>query len=470
MNAPAVHRVRRLSWQARAPAPGQAFALRTLLQEQGDAVQALLDRVLDGVVPPGTVLRLPRLDLAVRAGSVDELERELLPQLEAALRRALADVRVDAAVDAPSARVQHVSAATAARDALRRYLAQGDLPWPQQSLPPEVQRAELAQAAERALEEVLAAAARVTALLPAEAARWPGALARWLALLAAARRVAWIEAVAAALPSTRRAIALASAAVLVQAQAGDIETPALWLALAVAAASEPSQPPPAMWRLPAGAPAGARAALGPLLPAAPPVIPEPVPAPALRARAQALPPVAAAPLPAPDTAATTLVPLAGLVLLHPYLPRLLRGCGLVVDDHIPDEHRPRACTLLHALATGEPEAPEYALPFVKLLLGQAPDEPLPAPPPALMDDDRGEIDALLAAVREHWPALRGTAAQGLRVSFLQRRGLLERRDGAWQLRLQREPFDLLLGLLPWGIAFVKLPWMRQPLVVEWPAS
>jgi hypothetical protein len=34
----------------------------------------------------------------------------------------------------------------------------------------------------------------------------------------------------------------------------------------------------------------------------------------------------------------------------------------------------------------------------------------------------------------------------------------------------REPFDLLLGLLPWGIGLVRTPWMRAPLTVEWPAA
>ncbi|OYU84394.1 MAG: hypothetical protein CFE45_25930, partial [Burkholderiales bacterium PBB5] len=79
-----------------------------------------------------------------------------------------------------------------------------------------------------------------------------------------------------------------------------------------------------------------------------------------------------------------------------------------------------------------------------------------------------EVAALLAAVRQHWAALSGTGIDGLRLSFLQRRGLLRRTDGAWQLHVQAEPFDVLLELLPWGISLVKLPWMPQPLMVAWP--
>jgi hypothetical protein len=219
------------------------------------------------------------------------------------------------------------------------------------------------------------------------------------------------------------------------------------------------------------------------------------------------------PAQAPDAQADAglLVPLAGLVLLHPYLPRLLAACGLYTAGQrmLAPEHLPRACAVLRALADARAQVLEHELPFVKLLLGAAPDEPLPnalpaSPPasmqvpallpsarpepstptpaltpalnpalypaliPALAAAEREEVAAVLEAARSHWSALRGTSVEGLRSSFLQRRGLLERADGAWRLRLQTEPWDMLVALLPWSIGFVKLPWMAQPLVVEWP--
>ena len=75
--------------------------------------------------------------------------------------------------------------------------------------------------------------------------------------------------------------------------------------------------------------------------------------------------------------------------------------------------------------------------------------------------------ALLAAVPP-LGRLRGTGVDGLRLSFLQRRGLLARGEGAWQLRMEIRAFDLLLGTLPWRIGQVRLPWMPKLLVVEWP--
>ena len=165
-----------------------------------------------------------------------------------------------------------------------------------------------------------------------------------------------------------------------------------------------------------------------------------------------------------------LVPLAGLVLLHPYLPRLFTACGLWShgERSIALQALPRACTLLHGLACGGSEAPEFDLPLVKLLLGLPPEAPLRHAPAAMSDADRTEATALLEAVCAHWTALRGTGIDGLRMSFLQRRGLLDRREGAWHLRLQTEPFDMLLGLLPWSISPIRLPWMTEPLTTDWP--
>jgi hypothetical protein len=170
------------------------------------------------------------------------------------------------------------------------------------------------------------------------------------------------------------------------------------------------------------------------------------------------------------TELSLLVPLAGLVLLHPWLTRLLAACGVLNEagKQIAPASLPRACALLHAMACGDEDVVEHQLPLIKLLLGHPPDEPLDTALPTLTPADHEEIAALLGAVRDHWTALRGTGIDGLRQSFLQRRGLLTREDRVWKLRMQSESFDMLLGLLPWSIAVVRLPWMNEPLMVEWP--
>ena len=52
-------------------------------------------------------------------------------------------------------------------------------------------------------------------------------------------------------------------------------------------------------------------------------------------------------------------------------------------------------------------------------------------------------------------------------SFLQRPGWLGRSERGWLLRVEPASFDLLLTSLPWTLSLVKLPWMPQPLHVEW---
>jgi hypothetical protein len=165
-----------------------------------------------------------------------------------------------------------------------------------------------------------------------------------------------------------------------------------------------------------------------------------------------------------------VVPAAGLVLLHPYLPRLLDATGLYPKGSkgpIPNPLLPRATALLHWLASGRNRPHEFELPFIKLILGHAPDAPLSHAPPALNANERAEAGALLDAVLAHWQALRGTSADGLRTSFLQRRGTIERRDATWRLRVESESFDMLIGLLPWGLGLVRLPWMTHALFSEW---
>ncbi len=347
--------------------------------------------------------------------------------------------------------------------------------------------------------------------LPATAR--PGALVRWLALLPPASRSAVASALTPAGAAACAPLAAALRALLAAAgtEHQQLHAQALWLAWTMESGHDSGGH--AAWCRAMLAWLGALPGLGAASPAwqavvaqlqasgpaaAPPhadaTPPSSLPAPGRRAGiSTAAPPPAArnpppaaepaaAPWPAFDarqpaaTPAGCVVPAAGLVLLHPYLPRLLDATGLhpaVRRGPIAEPQLPAAAGLLHWLASGSDTAAahefahEFELPFIKLLLGRDPDTPLPhAPPPpdgALRDEGAALLDAVLA----HWQALRGTSVAGLRTSFLQRRGHLERRDDAWRLRVEAESFDILLGLLPWGLGLVRLPWMAQPLLTEW---
>lgn len=156
---------------------------------------------------------------------------------------------------------------------------------------------------------------------------------------------------------------------------------------------------------------------------------------------------------------------AGLVLLHPFLPRFFEGLGIAREREIL--HPERALALLHFLAAGQTVTPEYELMLPKLLCGI----PFGTPVPFDVDlskEETEEAAALLKAVIQHWEALRNTTPDGLRGNFLLRPGKLSRRkDGDWSLQVETKTHDVLLNHLPWGIGMVQLPWMNRMLWVEW---
>ena len=477
------HRIRRLRWQARATTPADAFALRTLLRVRGDEVHAAFDRALEGMTVGDEVLQLGRLELRLDAGSLAALADSFEEQVEAAahesVRAAVLQARAAMGRTAPGVKgdVTQRSASSARRDSLRHYLRTGSFDWTLAGLAPDVAAAALQRAASDAATAGDAAEFESMLGTAGPAAQRIGALLRWLRLLSPAQRSAWVARVTPQGDSPRVTDALTALRASLDADAADLdEHQAIWLAWPRSAAAAQR----AHWYRGvvewsgASKPRAAKAtqalvdALNAELGATPatrvsitPTGPEPARN-DLRAEIDATDTDT-------DTDSAMLVPMAGLVLVHPYLPRLLEACGL----HTPGERSLRAdalapaCSLLHWLGCGRDETPEFDLPLIKLLLGTAPDAPLTVAPVAPRDADRVEAIALLDSVRMHWSALRGTGNDGLRMSFLQRRGLLGRRDGAWHLRMQGEAFDMLLAMLPWSIGLIRLPWVPLPLVVEW---
>jgi hypothetical protein len=163
---------------------------------------------------------------------------------------------------------------------------------------------------------------------------------------------------------------------------------------------------------------------------------------------------------------------AGLVLLHPFLPALFTRLRLALPlpGPLDPSARAPAAALLHFLATGEDEPLELELGLIKLLLGLRPDTPLPVGGGLVGQTERDEALALLAAVIQHWSALRSTSIDGLRTTFLRRFGLVREVEGGDRLQVEPSPFDVLLDRLPWGLGVVKLPWMASPLFTEWASA
>jgi hypothetical protein len=159
---------------------------------------------------------------------------------------------------------------------------------------------------------------------------------------------------------------------------------------------------------------------------------------------------------------------AGLVLLWPFLASFFGHLGLIGADKafLGEAARHRAAGLLHHAATGEAAAPEYWLALNKALCGIALDAVHDFGEPLTLAE-AAETGRLLEAVLAHAPALGNLTIDGLRGSFLLRKGALTTRDGAWLLRVVRQSYDIVLDRLPWTMEWVRLPWMQAPLKIEW---
>ena len=158
---------------------------------------------------------------------------------------------------------------------------------------------------------------------------------------------------------------------------------------------------------------------------------------------------------------------SGLVLLWPYLPRYLQTLNYVQNNQfMSSNHQLQAVHSLEHLVRGEEDYREYDLVLNKVLLGL----PLPTP----VDPELGkislqlqEVSQLLKSVIRHWTILGKTSVDGFRQSFLKREGKLIEAENHWKLMVDRKGYDVLLEKLPYPLSYVKLPWMNQPLYVEW---
>ena len=156
---------------------------------------------------------------------------------------------------------------------------------------------------------------------------------------------------------------------------------------------------------------------------------------------------------------------AGLVLLHPFLPRMFQQRRLLSDDAngkpriAGTDDASRAVHLLQWLVDARCDTPEPSLALNKLLCGLELDTPVAA---AIVpdDDDLALCQQLLTAVTGNWSSIRNTSADGLRETFL-------RRDGKWTLTVSRKTVDVLVDQIPWGFAVILHPWMSKELAVIW---
>lgn len=164
----------------------------------------------------------------------------------------------------------------------------------------------------------------------------------------------------------------------------------------------------------------------------------------------------------------THVELAGLVLLHPFLPAMFGQLGyLAGKEWLNQVQQERAMHLLVYLATGTEQLHEHHFQLAKVLVGWPINLPVNRQL-VLSTAEQEEADRLLTAVLQHWKALKSSSLTGLREAFLKREGLIDQRTkDQIHVQVERKGQDILLDKLPWGFGFFKLPWLEAQVTVEW---
>lgn len=158
---------------------------------------------------------------------------------------------------------------------------------------------------------------------------------------------------------------------------------------------------------------------------------------------------------------------AGLVILHPFLQYFFLELGLLEGTAFKNKQaRSKAVHLMHYLATGREQSPDFELVGEKYLCGMPPEQTTYRFT-RLSTTMKQEADGLLSSVIRHWEALKNTSVAGLREGFLQRKGKLLIKDSQHKLLVERQAPDILLERLPWSLSLIKLPWLQQIIHVEW---
>lgn len=157
---------------------------------------------------------------------------------------------------------------------------------------------------------------------------------------------------------------------------------------------------------------------------------------------------------------------AGLILIHPFIRTFFEHCGLL-DPETQKLTDPERCAhLLHYIATGRTNAPEYDMIFEKFLcnipLHQSISRHI-----KLSRKHKTQAKIVIESVQHNWAPMKKSSSDLLQNEFFQRSGKLVVTDHDFTLTVERKTHDILLEKLAWGIGLVKLPWKEKFIFVNW---
>lgn len=157
---------------------------------------------------------------------------------------------------------------------------------------------------------------------------------------------------------------------------------------------------------------------------------------------------------------------AGLILIHPFIKTFFEHCNLL-DKETQQLTDPECCAhLLHYIATGNTNAPEYEMIFEKFLCNIPIDQSINRHI-KLSPKHKAEAKNVIESVLHNWSPMKKSSPALLQNEFFQRPGKLVVSDHDYTLTVERKTQDILLDRLSWGIGFVKLPWKENFILVNW---
>ena len=157
---------------------------------------------------------------------------------------------------------------------------------------------------------------------------------------------------------------------------------------------------------------------------------------------------------------------AGLILIHPFIKTLFEHCDLInlKTKQLID---PELCAhLLHHIATGKTNAPEYEMVFEKFLCNIPMNHTINR---HIKLSHKHKIQAknVIESVQQNWIPMKKSSVELLQNEFFQRSGKLVATDHDYTLTVEQKTQDILLEKLAWGLGLVKLPWQEKFIFVNW---
>ncbi|WP_445497752.1 contractile injection system tape measure protein [Photorhabdus sp. SF281] len=157
---------------------------------------------------------------------------------------------------------------------------------------------------------------------------------------------------------------------------------------------------------------------------------------------------------------------AGILVLWPMLPALFNRLGLLeAQKFIHRQAQFNAVGLLDYLSWGNEEAQTERKILNNVLCGLMAEEVIELAP--VEPEKKLIIEQWLDAIISQLPTWKKLSRNDARQLFLQRPGELLIDDQEIKIKVQHQPFDLLLTNWPWPLNIAKFPWLNRSLQIDW---